>query len=257
MGTKVAAVVPISGGKDSQACLKLAVREFGPDNVLGLFCDTKWEHPLTYTHVENLKDLYGARIITAKRANKDAPDSVPGQVLKHKRFPNDNIRFCTSELKMAPSRDFYKDLSAEQGAFEVWYGMRTGESVLRKKRYEHLSFSDLIAPHELFKGTYPKFLAKRGVRFRLPILEMTTNEVFSFLGDDPVNPLYSQGFDRVGCFPCFAAGDRSKALAFNHDDFGKEQYLKSIELAKATGKTYWSRGCAEKDRLPGCDVCSI
>ena len=38
-------IVPVSGGKDSQCCLKLAVDEFGSDQVIGLFCDTKFEHP--------------------------------------------------------------------------------------------------------------------------------------------------------------------------------------------------------------------
>lgn len=48
-------VVPISGGKDSQTCLALAVKHFGADKVVGLFCDTQFEHPLTYQHVQNMK----------------------------------------------------------------------------------------------------------------------------------------------------------------------------------------------------------
>ncbi len=47
-------VVPVSGGKDSQACLKMAVSEVGADHVIGLFCDTQFEHPLTYAHVKKL-----------------------------------------------------------------------------------------------------------------------------------------------------------------------------------------------------------
>ena len=31
----------ISGGKDSQACLKLALSEYKNNEILGLFCDTK------------------------------------------------------------------------------------------------------------------------------------------------------------------------------------------------------------------------
>lgn len=34
-------VVPVSGGKDSQACLKMVVEQFGADQVIGLFCDTR------------------------------------------------------------------------------------------------------------------------------------------------------------------------------------------------------------------------
>lgn len=34
-------VVPVSGGKDSQACLKMASQMFEPGEVVGLFCDTQ------------------------------------------------------------------------------------------------------------------------------------------------------------------------------------------------------------------------
>ena len=37
-------VVPISGGKDSQCCVKLALQKFDKSEILGVFCDTKFEH---------------------------------------------------------------------------------------------------------------------------------------------------------------------------------------------------------------------
>ena len=36
-------VAPISGGKDSQACLKLALESYQSSEILGLFCDTQVE----------------------------------------------------------------------------------------------------------------------------------------------------------------------------------------------------------------------
>jgi 3'-phosphoadenosine 5'-phosphosulfate sulfotransferase (PAPS reductase)/FAD synthetase len=48
---KIECVVPLSGGKDSQACLMLALQKFNPENVIALFCDTGFEHPETYAHV--------------------------------------------------------------------------------------------------------------------------------------------------------------------------------------------------------------
>ena len=55
-------IVPISGGKDSQACAKLACQLFDPSEVDGLFCDTGFEHPMTYEHVDNIADMYGISI---------------------------------------------------------------------------------------------------------------------------------------------------------------------------------------------------
>jgi 3'-phosphoadenosine 5'-phosphosulfate sulfotransferase (PAPS reductase)/FAD synthetase len=48
---KIDCVVPLSGGKDSQACLMLALQKFSAENIIALFCDTGFEHPETYAHV--------------------------------------------------------------------------------------------------------------------------------------------------------------------------------------------------------------
>ena len=60
----VRVLVPISGGKDSQACLKLALESYPADEVRGLFCDTQFEHPETYQHVERMREMYGVQIDT-------------------------------------------------------------------------------------------------------------------------------------------------------------------------------------------------
>ena len=80
---------------------------------------------------------------------------------------------------------------------------------------------------------------------RLPIVDWQTEDVFEFL-DGEQSPLYSMGFDRVGCFPCLAGGDFWKHKAFNHDDFGKSQRIKVVQLAHEVKKNVftsmkWSR----------------
>lgn len=222
-------VVPVSGGKDSQACLQLAVEHFGASSVVGLFCDTRFEHPKTYTHIEFMSRFYGVRIETVSAG------SVDEQCIKHGRFPSGAARFCTDELKMRVSRDWYHDLASSQGGFEVWYGMRTGESSQRNTRYGHVIDTDLYAPHELFPVKYPKRLGTLGVRFRLPIVDWSSAEVMALIGRN-ANPLYAEGFSRVGCFPCLASGPRSMAKAFGHDDFGRAQSERVIRLSAVVGK---------------------
>lgn len=46
-------IVSFSGGKDSQACLIWAVKKYGSKNVQAVFCDTGWEHSLTYKHIQD------------------------------------------------------------------------------------------------------------------------------------------------------------------------------------------------------------
>lgn len=250
-------VVPISGGKDSQACLKLALQEYDKSEVIGLFCDTQFEHPLTYIHIENMRNMYGVKIerITA--------GSVPEKVLKYNRFPGGGARHCTDELKIVPSKKYYKALAETQGGFQVWCGMRSGESSERKKRYAEKINTELYAPHDVFVSSYPKYLNKLGVWFRLPVLDWTTDDVFDFLGGEE-SPLYSLGSDRVGCFPCLAAGDKTKEHAFNLDDFGKSQRVIVAELEKKIGRSIWtSKGGAmrnnqdQDDLFTGCAICAI
>jgi 3'-phosphoadenosine 5'-phosphosulfate sulfotransferase (PAPS reductase)/FAD synthetase len=247
----VKVVVPISGGKDSQACLELAIKEHGPEAVRGLFCDTQFEHPLTYEHVEWMRCHYAVQIDTVTGG------SVVEKVRKHKRFPSGTARFCTDELKMRVTRDYLRPLAEAQGGFEVWYGMRSGESSQRAKRYAEKLSEDLYEPHEVFPKKYPKLLGKLGVRFRMPILDWSEQDVFELL-QGRENPLYAAGFGRVGCFPCLAAGDAHKEKAFGYDEFGRRQHLIVQILSAETGKSVWtSKGGKERNENPGCSLCSI
>lgn len=248
---KVQCIVPLSGGKDSQVCLKLAVEEFGASEVLALFCDTQFEHPLTYRHVEDVVKLYGVTLKTVTGG------SVEDKILKYSRFPVGGARFCTEELKIRETRLFLKEYSEQHGAVQVWYGMRTDESNSRSKRYEFVDPDDLYHPHEILRK-YPKYLGANGVRFRLPISDWTNEEVMEHL-EGRHNPLYDEGFSRVGCFPCLASGDAAKIKAFEHDEFGKSQLIKVRQLEAKTGKSVFTRGIGKKydDDSQGCRVCEI
>lgn len=252
-GKKVKCVVPISGGKDSQACLALAIEEFGKEWVIGLFCDTGYEHDLTYSHIEYMKDMYDVEIITR----------CEGDVLSHARkqgyFPHGLARFCTNALKIIPAKKFYKALAEEQGGFEVWMGMRSGESHGRAKRYANINDGESYPPHEVMGSKFPKYLHKLGVSMRLPIVDWTADEVLEFL-DGNENPLYKAGFNRVGCFPCLAGSDRQMEKSFQFDDLGRQRWKEVQEMEKELGvKVFRSKGGLARnyDNDSDDDVCSI
>ena len=227
-------VVPISGGKDSQLCAKLALKKFKKEEVMFVFCDTGYEHPLTYKHIEWIEKEYGVQTVHLKN-NK----SVYDLIIQTGCFPTDLMRFCTNELKIQRSKNFYAMLVQVQGfGFEVWYGMRLGESYARSQRYKDHNPNKLYEPHEML-GNYPKYLGKAGIRFKLPILTLEEEEVFDLLGDE-VNPLYSHGFDRVGCFPCLAGRDGSKETAFSLDEFGRKRRIDVIEIGQVIQKNIFT-----------------
>lgn len=126
----------------------------------------------------------------------------------------------------------------------------------------------MYLPHEVQKK-YPKYLSKLGVWFRLPILEWSRGDVVDFVGSENLNPLYAEGFDRVGCFPCEASGDAWKAKAYTHDDFGRNQWKRINIVADHINKpVFQTKGyslfnstqpvCDERSTgNPGCAICSI
>lgn len=241
-------VVPVSGGKDSQVCLKLAIAT--GKKVVGMFCDTKFEHPLTYQHIDRIEKLYGVDVV---RVNEGS--SVPQEILRpkngHMFFPGMRHRFCTRELKVRPGKRWYEEFCDKNGPFEAWIGVRKDESAARKKRYMGCVGNELIAPYD-FMDEYPKRMGKNGIMFRLPIIDWSEVDVFEYLNGEE-NPLYSHGFDRVGCFPRLAAGDQQMIKAFNHDDFGRNQWRQVSFLQDKIGKKAL-RGDVGGN---GCSICSI
>ena len=255
---KIRIVVPISGGKDSQACLKLALESYDKSEVMGLFCDTKFEHPLTYQHIENMREMYGVHIETINNG------SVVEVVKKFKTFPTSRFRICTSRLKIEPSKRYYVYFARQQGeGFEVWMGMRRGESNDRAARYKGIVGDEVYAMHNMGKA-FPKYLTEKlGVRMRLPIVDWIDLDVFEYL-DGAENPLYAMGSKRVGCFPCLASGDSNKERDFNSGAFGASQYEIVKDLAKITNNPiFTSKGGAmrnnenQSDIFQGCSFCAI
>lgn len=243
-------LVPISGGKDSQASLKLALQNYATNEVRGLFCDTKFEHPLTYAHVDRLRTLYGDIQIDTVSGG-----SVLEKSIKYGRFPGGGARHCTDELKIRETRIYCKSLAEKQGGFEIWYGMRAKESTERAKRYAGKVCDELYAPHEVMPSKYPQYLAKMGVRVRLAILDWTESEVMTFLNGEE-NPLYRAGFPRVGCFPCLASGDAWKEKAFAHDAFGQQQLERVQVVSAQIKKSIWTSKGGKQRNDPPCMLCS-
>lgn len=94
--------------------------------------------------------------------------------------------------------------------------------------------------------------------FRLPIIDWNESEVMEYL-DGEHNPLYEQGFKRVGCFPCLASGDKWKIKAFTHDDFGRQQLIKVKIIEEKINKSVFTSGIGARfdDDSQGCSICQM
>lgn len=203
-------VVSFSGGKDSQASLIWACQNFKKENIKAVFCDTGWEHPLTYQHIKDVCTDLQIELITLKSKKYDGMVDL---AIQKKRFPSTMARFCTSELKSIPMIDWILE---QRENLLIIQGIRKDESLSRSKMQENCRmFRYYFEPIKIDKNGKSVFHTHRSKDVKnwclefddsilRPVFEMSGQQVIDYIianGQKP-NPLYYKGATRVGCFPC-------------------------------------------------------
>lgn len=220
-----------SGGKDSQASLIWAVNKYGVDRCEAVFCDTGWENPVTYEHIRTTTEQLGVKLVTLKSAKYDGMVDL---AKKKGRFPSTKARFCTEELKSKPAIDYVLSHSEHLIIVE---GIRKNESLSRSKMQSECTyFRYYFEPmangktHSYRKRDVVAWCKSWNADKVRPVFDNTAEDVIDIIksaGQLP-NPLYYQGFKRVGCFPCVMEGLRGVRLIYeNHPD--QWQRLKDAE----------------------------
>ena len=244
-------IVSISGGKDSTATLLKALEKYSNKDIIGVFCDTGWEHPATYEYINMLKDKTKVKIHTVRN------EKYMGllDLIEHKRiFPCSLKRFCSSNLKVKPMIDFLCEYveNNPNAKIENWVGIRADESLNRKKKYGGLSPAETFVYSDIYKLTKKQTKILHNVRLRYPIIDLSANAVYKLIikAGLEINPLYYQGSSRVGCYPCLIGGLKGFKSVWK-DDIGKERILKlqAIEekLQKAGSKAQLKPNISAKE----------
>lgn len=240
-------VVSFSGGKDSQACLIWAVEKYGSKNVKAVFCDTGWEHELTYRHIQDTCKLMQVELITLK------PELDFVELSKKKgRFPSTKARFCTVELKIKPMVDWV--LSQDESLIII-QGIRSKESISRSKMSKECSYFNEYF-NDSIKGLYAKKKVKKWCKIHdasvlRPIFDWSAQEVIDYILDNNQQPceLYRMGSARVGCYPCIMSR-HSEAKIILNDGYG---FAKLESAVNAVGSNFFppgyipSRFCSNKE----------
>ena len=199
-------VVSFSGGKDSTAMCIWIIKNKVPETnpVHWVFADTKWEHPSVYQYIQHInKTLLGGDL------NYLSQERYPNgmiDIVKHRgRFPASNARFCTSDLKIVPIRNFIREIAEQHAPLKPinCVGIRAAESRSRSKLLEWELGTNLERTQN-----------KRGLcdTWR-PGISWLIEDVVRIHNDAGIEPcgLYLKDKNyskRVGCYPCIFAHKR-------------------------------------------------
>lgn len=221
-------VITDSGGKDSAVCKELARRAGIPFELM--HNHTTADAPETVRFVrseakrfEELGHAYIINMPMYKGKRTSMWDLIPQKLMPPTRL----VRYCCSVLKE----------TGGAGRF-ITTGVRWDESVSRKKNrgiYERSSSdkdkriilnNDNDDKRMLFENCRLK--AKRVVN---PIIDWKDDDVFGFLEDAkvPMNPLYAEGWCRVGCVGCPMAGKKGREEEFARWPKYKQLYINAFK----------------------------
>lgn len=198
-------IVAFSGGKDSLATLLWVIEKYGVSHLEVVFCDTGWEAKETYDHIAEIEKTLGIDFIKLKSKKYD---SFYDLSMKKKRVASTMARFCTTELKVIPMIDYILD---KKENLIVYQGIRADESKSRSTMDAQCTYFKFYTQRKA-NGKYEGYrrkdvlawLERYNADIIRPIFEWKANDVFDYIKAKGLraNPLYYEGFTRVGCFPC-------------------------------------------------------
>lgn len=205
---KMPLIITDSGGKDSQVVKELALRSGIPFEIQ--HNHTTADAPETVRYIrqeakrfEELGIPYTINLPVYKGKRTSMWSLIPQKLMPPTRL----VRYCCAVLKEGGGA----------GRF-IATGVRWAESTARKKNrgiYESdrkiILNNDNDEKRLLFENCRLK--AKRVVN---PIVDWTNEDVWAFLDGEDIryNPLYWEGWKRVGCVGCPMAGRKCQEMEF-------------------------------------------
>lgn len=188
-------IVSFSGGKDSLASL-LWVRNNLTKDFITVFCDTGWEHPLTYKYIEEVQEQLGLNLITVKSKKFNGMVDL---TKKKSRWPSSQRRFCTSELKTIPMIDYILDEVNDDVL--IIQGIRAAESAKRAEMSKQCTyFKYYVQPYgkdKNGKDKYHTYRRKDVLAFRKKYADDLLRPVFDWSAQQVIDYILEISIIRV------------------------------------------------------------
>lgn len=228
--------VCISGGKDSSVIQQLCI-------MSGVKCEffhnhTSVDHPKTVYFVRDEKkrveDL-GYKFTVAYAVDKNGKRKTMWNMIPLKGLPTRLVRWCCAEFKEGGGEGRY-----------VITGVRWAESTKRKSRAIHETIESkkenriLLNNDNDWRRKMTEHCVNKGKLVLNPIIDWSDADVWEFIKrfNLPYNPLYDEGYSRVGCVGC-PQGKNAVDLANN------PKYRQAYSLA--AGKYLLNRSAKGKE----------
>lgn len=200
-------IVGFSGGIDSQACARWVLNRFPKEDVILTNSSAgQWEdslttgfvewystnvHPVTLTNAK-VKDMWETPGFAETRGfNSEDNLTFELMMVVKGHAPSRKAQFCTQYLKLIPQRRWLREAFGVGGNFEGhdycrYVGVRREESAGRAD-----------TPFESYDTWFD-------CQLFAPLADWSKTMCFDYVKahKEQFNPLYTLGFNRVGCAPC-------------------------------------------------------
>lgn len=234
-----------SGGKDSDVLLQLAINS-GIDFEV-LHNHTTIDAPETVYHIRNTfkkLELQGIKCTIEKPTYKGERVTM-WSLISMKMFPPTRIvRYCCTVLKERGGRNR-----------AIATGVRRAESVARSKRgiYEDYNSDKkkkiILNNDNDDKRRWFERCQKQAKTIINPIVDWNDENIKDYIQSEKIdlNPLYCEGFKRVGCVGCPMAG-KHRYVEFRRYPTYKKAYIHAFDrmlsarIANEKDKTKWQTG---------------
>ena len=258
-------VITYSGGKDSDVMLHLAQVSGIPFEALHSL--TTADAPETVRHVYDTfykLELKGIPCNVDKHVQPDGSRMTMWNLIPRKlTAPTRWVRYCCAELKEGGGKGRFIATGVRWAESTARRKNRGGLEVLHSNRQKSLILvNDNEEDRRLFETCQMK-----GKRVVNPIIDWKDNDVLDYAAVEKIhmNPLYCNGFPRVGCVGCPMASTKMRVMEFARYPKIKAAYIRAfdrmnLERRKRGLPCQWQSGVdvfhwwMEDGVLPGQEV---
>lgn len=256
-------IITYSGGKDSDVLLHLAESCLNPDEFEVLNSHTTVDAPETVYHIrevfKRLNDK-GVKTTIDYHKNPDGTNKTMWSLIIQKEIPPTRLaRFCCKELKESGTPHRLCALGVREAESRNRQGRNTFSTRGTNKATAHyysLNHAEEVhqESQEIQDENWDCLLIKAMKEHKdtmvNPIYEWLDEDIWDYIKTENmiVNPLYSKGYQRVGCIGCPLASPKMRIKEFTDYPTYKQMYINTFE------KMLRKREANGKDDVTGRDA---